>query len=634
MIARGALVLAMVGCHEPARVTVVAAADSCGLPKSSDLQGIKLHAYAPSGEVIDSISSTSGAVDLSDLPADTVQLGIEGFGVNSGTLLEGKSSPLVFDDLANGQTISIFMAPPDGTCPTGMMADARQAPLVARAGDGAVVVGGIGPSGPVATAEYFDPASGTFAPVDVPPELIEANGLAGFVLTTMPDGRVVMTGGARYLSIFDPAKSPLAFTSPQVFAAEQRAFHAAIALDADHLLLAGGCTDVSSGACAGLFLTNTRIYALDDLGHPVLGPMLSTGSEHASPQLFELGIQTDGQTAYVLAGGDIVPGLGGTPLVGERFEVDDAASTMLAIQAQPAALDGGAVLTAFAPDGSSPSGAVAVVVPDGEIASMSNGPPQGKSRLVALEDGTVAGLGGDANGAVHIYVPTTDSWKTVAAGGPTLSAPSLLRLADGSVLAIDGGASTTQAWRYRPSLIGASSGTVSASFPTMGTQDTVLVAPDPRPITHAVAYEITAIDDTLSARALVGGPRMAAGSVQVSGRVDGGIALIGQQLGPGRALVAHLVAGQPSRIDRIHDGTVTTLCSGEMPAFPGGNVAVDVALTVSGQSATVSLAHQTLASCALDSLGNDAGAWGMAPDGATAKITVFTVTATRNTQQQ
>jgi hypothetical protein len=124
---------------------------------------------------------------------------------------------------------------------------------------------------------------------------------------------------------------------------------------------------------------------------------------------------------------------------------------------------------------------------------------------------------------------------------------------------------------------------------------------------------------------------MASGSVQVSARVDGGIALIGQQLGPGRALVGHLHAGAPARIDRIHDGNVTTLCEGEMPALPGGNIAVDVALTVAGQSATLSLAHEPLASCALDAFGGDAGAWGMAPDGTGAKITVFTVTATRTT---
>lgn len=636
IVVGAAVVIATGGCNDPARVTVVAAPTSCGQPLATALQGVKLHAYAPSGEVIQSIAGNQGAVEIADLPADTVQIGLEVFGANSQTILAGKSAPLPFGELRSGDAITVFMAPPDGMCPTGDLTQARSAPLVARAGEGAIVVGG---DGPVASAEYFDPTSGAFEPVEVPPEIVDpSNGLAGFVLTELPDGRVVMTGGARLLSIFDPAVVPRAFSSPQVFAGEQRAFHAAIALDRDHVMLAGGCTDVANGACAGLFLTNTRIYALADLGHPVLGPMLASDAQHVSSRLVGLGVQADGRDGYLLAGGVIDP-LGGTPFAGERFETGDSATTPVAVQAQAAALDGGAVLTAYAPDAVSSS--VAVVVPDGAVAAMSNAPPQQGTRLVALEDGTVASIGGDRlggepDGAVHVYVPSSSTWRAVAPDpsvvvDPTLSEPSLLRLADGSVLVIGGGAPAATAWRYRPSLIGASSGTVAASFPSMGTQDTVLIAPDPRVVTHELAYELTGTDDALSARALVGGPRMATGSIQVSARVAGGIALIGQQLGPGRALVGHLAAGVPARIDRLHDGTVSTLCEGQVPALPDSTVA-DVALVVTGSSATLSLARQVVASCNLDGFAADTGSWGMAPDGAGAKITVFTVTATRTTQ--
>jgi hypothetical protein len=159
----------------------------------------------------------------------------------------------------------------------------------------------------------------------------------------------------------------------------------------------------------------------------------------------------------------------------------------------------------------------------------------------------------------------------------------------------------------------------------------VLVAPDPRAVSHDAGYDLTASDDVLTARALVGGPRMAIGSIQVSARVTGGLALIAQQLGPGRALVAHLQPGHEAAIERIADGTATTLCTGMIPEFPPDPMAVRASLTVTASSITASVDDLVVASCPRDPHADDRGSWGMAPDGTGAKITVFSATATRKT---
>jgi len=257
-------------------------------------------------------------------------------------------------------------------------------------------------------------------------------GFAGAALTTLPDGRVALSGGpSNALVVFDPRTRT--FSSPGLIV--PRAFHAAIATGDEDVLLAGGCASVDPTCQAR---RTTALYHLNDIGNPVLDTTLPTGARVAA-QLFDLGVQLDGRRRYLLAGGT------GDLGRADRFALgDDGAEAVRGGRVQPAALDGGAVLTAFADDApaTAASGAAAVYAPEGAAAAAIAKAPDLKGvRLIALEDGRVVGFGGDTAGRVLTYDPTRDAWTAAPGAGDRpgpLTAPSLARLIDGTVLVIDG----------------------------------------------------------------------------------------------------------------------------------------------------------------------------------------------------
>ena len=363
--ARLARLLPIVGiaaaCGEPpARVRLVpVAGDGCGRPAGAT--GLKITAYAAGGEVARAVG-LDGAVDIADFPADTEQLGVEvvvGGGVVGAA---GKTAPLRFLELADGAEIPIFMAPPDGFCPVGELGAARVAPLVAPAGDGVLVVGGFDRDGhALATAERFDPATGAFTAVAVP-EVLGERGFAGAALTPLPDGRVVLSGGPQpVITIYDPATGAFG----ESVLVEARAFHVAIALDATHVLVAGGCTEVVAGACAGVARKSSKIYDVDALGGGEVGPALRAGRVGAA--VFDVGVQADGRRRFVAAGGAAAPDAL-DPSGADRFALDADTTELTGSRAQAAPLDGGGVLTAFAPDGEVADGAAAVFAPEAAAA--------------------------------------------------------------------------------------------------------------------------------------------------------------------------------------------------------------------------------------------------------------------------
>jgi len=630
---RGLLIMAAVGtgCGDPpAHVTLVPVLvgdTGCGQPAGAN--ALAVTAYSPAGEVTRAVPLDQ-AVDLADLPDDTIQLGVEvviGGGVIGAA---GKTSPLAFGELADGVVIPIRMAPPGGFCPAGPLGEPRLQPLMARAGDGALVVGGLGESGPTSTAEFYDPGTGTFAPVVVPDALVDAvNGMAGSVLATLPDGRVVLTGGSRgLLAVFDPATRVFGST----FAlAPQRAFHGAIATDGSHVLVAGGCHGVDSGGCDGTPLRSTFVYDLQG-EDPVSGPNLTSDALLEGAQLFDVG------NGFVLAGGF------GTPGEAQRFQLGDRdAIKLTGLATQVTSLDGGALLTAFDRDAAPASGPVTILTPEAAVVGAKEGPGLAGARLVALEDGSVLAVGGDpaeVDGVARVarYNPTRDRWEQTlptttsrAPGSPTpldqpgaLVAPAAIRLADGTVLVLGGEAApSVRAWVYRPSLVGATTGSITV-LPASDTSPGVLTAPDPRTVTRGTGWVLTAPDDTLVARALVGGPRLARGSITTTVTVDtGGVALIAQQVAPDRALVAHLVAGEPARLEQLGTGTV---CTGSIVTLATPPTAT-VATLVVGGGVRVTVDNEVVLAC--DHAATTAGAWGVAASGAGARITVATVTVAR-----
>jgi hypothetical protein len=388
-----------------------------------------------------------------------------------------------------------------------------------------------------------------------------------------------------------------------------RAFHAAIATDAAHVLVAGGCAGVVGQTCDATPLHSSFVYDLE--GVQAGGPTLP--GVHEGATLFDLGPRTDGAHQLAIAGGF------GDPGAGEWLAADDDQAAPLAnLAAQAAPLDGGGLLTAFAADGAAPAGTVAIASPRGIVALATAAPAMTGARLVLVEDGGIVAIGG-ASQIVH-YSPSTDRW-TPTTQAPAIASPSLVRLADGAVLVLGGATPSAQAWLYRPSLVGPATGSLTVLPASNG----ILTAPDPATIDRAAGFTLAAPDDTTLGRALVGGPRPSYGSVQAT--VHGaavGLALIAQQQGSDHAIVAQLRDGEPARLER-HDPGVTTLCTGQTVALDTGPLVVT--LEINSERAQVSIGTTTVLSCDVSLA--DAGQWGVAASGAGSRVTVDAVTVAR-----
>jgi len=613
------------GCSDPpAHVRLAPLGGLCARPQGGNL--VRVTAYTAAGERTQSLGLDE-TLAISEFPADTEQIGVEVAVAGGQTGAAGKSAPLDFGALADGAAIPVFMAPPDGFCEIGPMRAERSAPLIARAGAGALIIGGVGPDGPLSTAEYYDPVDGAFVDLAVPEAIIDdVRGFTGAALATLPDGRVMLSGGpSNALVLFDPRTRT--FSTPALIVS--RAFHAAIATGDQDVLLAGGCALVTDPMCQSR--RTTALYHLNDIGNPELDTVLPTGPR-ISPQLFDLGVQLDGRRRYLLAGG--------TGDVGraDRFALgDDAAEAVRGGRVQPAALDGGAVLTAFTDDAPAtmPSGAAAVHAPDATAAvPVAKAPDLKGVRLIALEDGRVAGFGGDATGRVLTYDPTRDAWAIALPAGDrpgALIAPSLARLVDGSVLVIDGTVSN-RVWLYRPSLVGPASGSVTVT-PVSGAARGVLTAPDPTTVmrtTGPAAWVLTSPGDALAARALVGGPRTATGSVRATVHVrTGGVALIAEQTGPGQAIVGEFAPGAPPRVVRLAGGAAVPLCTAAQPLEPFDPLfGKTLRLAIAGTTARLLVDNdREVLVCNLGA--TERGAWGIAALGAGAQLEVDLVTVAR-----
>lgn len=629
VITRAVLVATLCACSDPAsrvRLVPIELGGTCGQPSAADVQFTRVIAYGPFPD------KRRTDNEISDFPATTEQLGIELVGGSDGqtVLSTGKTPPLAYNDLATGD-LSVAMVPLDGFCPLRGMTVPRTRPLVAHAGTGILIVGG---ETNAASAELYDPATATFTPIALPMALAETpTSLVGAAIVELADGRAAIWSNNAY-TVFDPDK--MAFSTPQFV--EQRSEHAMLAIDATHLLVTGGCQsgttppDCTNG---GVVRRSTFEYTLDPddtiAGDGIAKPALPATSVRFGGRLFDLGVTTVDRRQLVLAGA------ASDPATADRIPVgDDGLSTVAAgTAAQATLLDGGAVLTAFDPDGATaPLGPAAILAPEGgDAIATALAPKLSGARLVTLEDGTAIAIGG-ATGYTR-FQPTTQTWIDItpslvaAPDWPgAIDAPSLIRLADGSVLVLGGGteaAPTAGAWLFRPSLVGPRVGKVTY---TVG-DGAVLTTPSPATaVRSGHLLTLNAPDDDITARALIGGPRLAVGTLDASvANVTGGVALIAQQTGPARALVARLVPGEPARIER-HDGAkITPLCSGSMVA------AADLAalhFSVTGDGASVSTGELTKVSCdfASDPIAPEAGAWGIAAT-AHGSLDVVTIAVSR-----
>ncbi len=639
VISRAVLVsLVVAACNEPAARVELAPIDfgnACGKPDVSrtPVSVVRVIAYGPGGE------TRRTDAEIADFSPDTEQLGVEVIGGTDGSVLAtGKTAPLAYGELADGTQIPVAMVPRDGFCPLRPMTVPRVQPLVARAGAGVLVVGGNVAATPgqiQPSAEYYDPATATFTPVALPQPLAESStSLVGAALAELGDGRVVVWSGSA-LTVFDPETR--AFSQP-VFV-EARNEHAMIGIGPSYLLVTGGCQYNTGLSCSGdgTVRRSTLEYEVDAagglVGNGVVKPALPGTSVRFGGRLFDIGLTSDGKRRLTLAGAISDPSTA-DQIPFAQTDDSGAVSVVQHLFSQVTELDGGALLTAFDPDGTAlPAGPASIVPPEGgDGVDIALAPAITGARLITLEDGTAVAIGGDAG--IARFNPTTHTWTQLAPSADAIAnwpgaitAPSLIRLADGSVLVLGGGtpaAPTADAWLYRPSLVGPYVGAVTA-FPD-GT-GAVLTTPDPATASRAPSrLSLAAPDDSITARALVGGPRLATGTLDASIAMTsaaGGVALIAQQTGPARALVARLVPGEAARVER-HDGTVVgVLCSGAI--VDAADLGRPLHLAVTSDSVTVSVGDTTKVSCDLekDPIAPEAGAWGIA---ATANGTLDVVT--------
>ena len=184
---------------------------------------------------------------------------------------------------------------------TGSMRAAREAATATVLSDGRVLVAGGGPCGDpqsgtattYATAEIYDPRTGTFSPAgDMSVEREEDTA------TLLPDGRVLVAGGFSYLSgqyyssaeIFDPSTNRFALTGSMTTA---RSDDVAVLLPDGKVLVAGGnnADNQEDGVASA------------EVFDPTTGTFTATGSMHWPRSFFTATLLSDGEV--LVSGGAI-----------------------------------------------------------------------------------------------------------------------------------------------------------------------------------------------------------------------------------------------------------------------------------------------------------------------------------------
>jgi len=337
-------------------------------------------------------------------------------------------------------TLPVVVLPPGakGACaPTGSMAAARSHACSIRLPDGQVLVTG-GSSGlaPLASAERYDPAAGTFtaAGAMTQPRIDHS-------ATLLPDGRVLLAGGGALASAerYDPADGSFTATSPLVI---NRSGHTATLLPSGLVLLAGG-----TGAGGAL--------ASAELLDPQQGTFRLTGAMSRA---------RSGQTATLLPNGKVLVagGTGGTPLASTelydpatgRFTAGPAMAT--ARQGHSATLLGNGLVLVAGGSGAGELAAAELYDPNAGGFSPT-GPmtqPRAEHAAILLANGQVLVAGGTTAGVPQatqeLYDPATGAFACTRPMGAVRAWLDLTPLPDSRVLICGGGGA--QAERFDPQL--------------------------------------------------------------------------------------------------------------------------------------------------------------------------------------
>jgi hypothetical protein len=277
--------------------------------------------------------------------------------------------------------------------PTGDLVHSRcEARAVALEDGRVLVVGGFGDG--IGDAELFDPNSGSFS---LTGPLIEARG-AGFTLTRLDDGRVLVAGGDNFsgtidtAELYDPATNSFA---PAGVLTTPRSLHTSTLLADGRVLLAGG----------GAGFTCLPVAATAELFDPNAGTFTATAGAPVAPLWGHAEARLAGG-GVLLAGGEPTCGLSSS--AGTRAaQVFDPVSGSFAATGDMLDVHGPGVAATRVPDGRVlVTGGIAGTdpVPTGELFdpqadSFGEGAVMSSRRAfhaqVLLPDGTVLVAGGE-----------------------------------------------------------------------------------------------------------------------------------------------------------------------------------------------------------------------------------------------
>lgn len=338
------------------------------------------------------------------------------------------------DSVAQVFNIEIFA---HGFKATGSMATARVAHTATLLNTGKVLVaGGTDASGnPVATAELYDPSTGSFSPTGN-----MATARAHFAATLLPSGKVLVTGG------LDTTRNPLSTAevynpstgtfSPTVGNMQiARATHTATLLNTGKVLVAGW-----DNVLAELFNPSTETFV-------VTGSMLAARVSHTATLL---------NNGKVLLTGGLISNGGGTGLLTEAELYDPTTgafsptlgSMTIARQFHTASLlaDGKVLVTGGVDKNSGHALATAELFdPTTQLFTATKG-SMGTARsfqtATILNDGTVLVTGGDNEtgwlATAELYDPTAETFSPTGSMGTARSSHTATMLNGGKVLVTGG----------------------------------------------------------------------------------------------------------------------------------------------------------------------------------------------------
>lgn len=610
---------------------------ACGAPADGRTLVLTALGDFPASEVVvwSRRIDDSGPFSIDSFPDATRVLRVEVLG-DAGTLrATGKSAPFVFDELEDGEQVTVFMAPPRGLCATGPPAYARAAPLVARAGDQVLVAGGLGADDtPVIPIERYQPSTGAFVATDLAHYGTGEHGLVGASLTSVrvaPEPgaathpglddqptHILLAGGATpAYQVYDAATETL---SSQFFLEPARAYHAAVALDDQgRVLLAGGCsplTDDHRCQPSSAELTTTIV--------DVARGQFSRGPTLARPRIRGTAVR-EGHDSILLVGG--IDDQGFPVLDIERIHPSGAPGELLSGAGGAAVgLQSGSTLFGTGYPGGAADASLAFVPARAQASSPVAGAPWPLSQAstTALQDGRVLMLGvaPDGRSQLGLYQPASgdvavlDTSRVSSLPGAEHGA---VLFADGTVLVVGGrpeggGAARAAAWIVRPDLIGPYASDMFLSFGAPDLFEPLIPRDPQRHETVAAAGPVPAhrvLRAGAGAGALPAEWLVVAGPIFTQGRLSarvrslgGGVALMAGFRAADEYLAVVLAPGQPATAYRVHHGTATPVseCQGQVisasdlaPDEPA--LSVEIALELGGYSLRATLADDAVLTC-------------------------------------